>query len=111
MALAGGVYLDKEMVVQDNLVQTLYHMFLGFRISTPTLPCEISRSAMTVALSRPGSTNGADPIASCLARVVAANVMSNRLGILFKQSSTVIRAIVFVPVVNYGQILQQKDKK
>jgi hypothetical protein len=81
-------------------------MFLGFSISNPILPCEISRNAMTVDLSRPGSTNGADPIASCLARAVAAKVMSNRLGILFKQSSTVIRAIVCVPIVGYGWILQ-----
>lgn len=68
-------------------------------MSKPIFPCAISFNAMTVGLSREDSTKGADPMASCLARVVAVNVISKRLGILFKQSSTVILAIISISYI------------
>lgn len=84
------------MIASGYLIMRLCYRFLGLRISIPIFPCASSLSAITVGLSREASTNGADPMASCLARTVATKVMSNRLGILFKQSSTVILAMFFI---------------
>ena len=64
------------------------------KISEPTRPAAISRRAITVGLSRPASTYGAEPIANWRARAVAINVRSKRLGMYFLQSSTVVRAIL-----------------
>src|SRR3989442_383801 len=66
-----------------------------FSTSVPTLPVAISRSAITVDLSRFGSTSGEAPAPSWRAREVAASVSWKRLGILFRQSSTVMRAMFF----------------
>ena len=63
-------------------------------ISMPTLPAAISRSAITVVLSRSLSTSGCEPALICRARLVAARVSSKRLGILVRQSSIVMRAMV-----------------
>src|SRR4051812_42550203 len=71
-------------------------MALRFSTSAPTLPTAISRSAITVGLSRLGSTRGEAPALSWRARKVAASVSSKRLEILFKQSSTVMRAMGIV---------------
>lgn len=62
-------------------------------ISCPTFPAAISLKAATVGLSF-DSIFGACPCASIRARYVAASVSSKRLGILFKQSSTVILAMM-----------------
>src|SRR4051812_9934284 len=59
----------------------------------PTLPVATSRNAITVGLSRLASTSGVPPCASWRARYVAASVSWKRLGILFRQSSTVMRAM------------------
>jgi hypothetical protein len=67
-----------------------------FIISTPISPWANSRNAITVGLSLFVSTIGGLPIEICLALIVAAKVISNRLGIFFKQSSTVIRATLFL---------------
>src|SRR5687767_13403613 len=64
-----------------------------FRTSLPTLPAAISRSAITVDLSRFGSTSGEAPAPSCRARYVAASVRWKRLLMRFRQSSTVMRAM------------------
>src|SRR5205085_314478 len=64
------------------------------RSSMPTLPAAISRSAMTVGLSRSGSRSGCEPALIWRARLVAASVSSKRLGILASASSIVIRAMV-----------------
>src|SRR5688500_18476769 len=71
----------------------------GFFLSTsvPTLPAAISRRAITVALSRLGSTSGEAPAPSCRARYVAARVRLNRLLIRLRQSSTVMRAMSGFP--------------
>lgn len=63
-------------------------------ISSPYLPCAISRNAMTVGLSFDSSIMGVDPTEICLALAVAARVILNRLGIFSRQSSTVILAMV-----------------
>src|SRR5882762_7251909 len=71
----------------------IHPVWTRFRYSTPTLPAAISRNAMTVGLSRVVSICGVPPWASWRARYVAASVSWKRLGIFFKQSSTVIRAM------------------
>src|SRR5712691_6413912 len=71
----------------------VHPVWTRFRYSTPTLPAAISRNAMTVGLSRVVSMCGVPPWASWRARYVAASVNWKRLGIFFKQSSTVIRAM------------------
>src|SRR5438477_5901867 len=63
-------------------------------ISMPTLPAAISRKAITVGLSRSGSSSGCDPALIWRARLVAARVSSKRLGIRESASSIVIRAMV-----------------
>jgi len=60
--------------------------------SIVTLPSAISRSAVTTSLLS-DSTNGRAPLSNCFARRAAASTSSKRLGMLSRQSSTVIRAI------------------
>src|SRR5437660_10882859 len=71
----------------------VHPVWTRFRYSTPTFPAAISRKSMTVGLSRVVSMCGVPPWASWRARYVAASVNWKRLGILFKQSSTVMRAM------------------
>src|SRR3979490_2936771 len=66
-----------------------------FSTSVPTLPMAISRSAITVDLSRFGSTSGEAPAPGWGARGGPASGSWRRLGILFRQWSTVMRAMFF----------------
>src|SRR6266700_7824932 len=75
-------------------------------ISIPTLPAAISRKAITVGLSRSGSSNGCEPALICRARLVAARVSSKRLGMWASASSIVIRAIA--RPFRLRQLLQQR---
>src|SRR6266478_2908691 len=88
----------QSVTVRVHTVTVRVHpVWTRFRYSTPTLPAAISRNAMTVGLSRVVSMCGVPPWASWRARYVAASVNWKRLGILFKQSSTVIRAMGPLP--------------
>jgi len=64
------------------------------RISTPTWPAAISRSASTVGLSFSQSSVAPEPFASLRARREATSTSWNRFGTFWRQSSTVMRAIV-----------------
>src|SRR5689334_14342233 len=78
-------------------------------ISMPILPAAISRSAITVVLSRSLSTSGCDPALIWRARLVAASVSSKRLGILTRQSSIVIRAMA-LPCVPGSEVAGTLNK-
>ena len=73
-----------------------------FKISSPTLPLANSRSAMTVGLSRAGSTIGVEPIAICLARAVAANVIKsigyNTQTIIYSNTSHIL--LLFIKFIS-----------
>src|SRR5439155_10288019 len=73
-------------------------------ISIPTLPAAISRKAITVGLSRSGSSSGCEPALIWRARLVAASVSSKRFGMWASASSIVMRAMA----LHSGQLSNQR---